>query len=128
MVVMAIVGPGLLGLIIVMGVSGGIGGSRFSRSVVINIKENSYLEASVAIGGSTSRVLFFGTSCPTSLAPIIISFSLAVPGVILGEASLSFLGLRHTAAGAKLGRDVERQRAPVHVQRAVDGDLGRVWR
>ena len=91
MVVMAIVGPGLLGLIIVMGVSGGIGGSRFSRSVVINIKENSYLEASVAIGGSTSRVLFRHI-LPNILAPIIISFSLAVPGVILGEASLSFLG------------------------------------
>ena len=91
MVVMAIVGPGMLGLIIVMGVSGGIGGSRFSRSVVINIKENSYLEASIAIGGSTSRVLLRHI-LPNILAPIIISFSLAVPGVILGEASLSFLG------------------------------------
>ena len=91
MVVMAIVGPGMLGLIIVMGVSGGIGGSRFSRSVVINIKESSYLEASIAIGGSTSRVLLRHI-LPNILAPIIISFSLTVPGVILGEASLSFLG------------------------------------
>lgn len=91
MVVMAIVGPGLLGLIIVMGVSGGIGGSRFSRSVVINIKENAYLEASLAVGSSTSRMLLRHV-LPNIMAPIIISFSLAVPGVILGEASLSFLG------------------------------------
>jgi peptide/nickel transport system permease protein len=65
--------------------------NEYRRSVVINIKENSYLEASVAIGGSTSRVLFRHI-LPNILAPIIISFSLAVPGVILGEASLSFLG------------------------------------
>lgn len=91
MVVMAIVGPGLLGLIIVMGFWGGISGSRFSRSIVINIKENSYVQASVAVGSSTRRILLRHI-LPNILAPIIISFSLAVPGVILGEAALSFLG------------------------------------
>lgn len=91
MVVMAIVGPGLAGLIIVMGISGGISGSRFPRSVVINIKENTYVHASRAVGSKTRRVLFRHI-LPNITAPIIISFSLAVPGVILGEAALSFLG------------------------------------
>jgi peptide/nickel transport system permease protein len=91
MIVMAIVGPGMSGLIIVMGVWGGISGSRFSRSVVINIKGNVYVQAAVAVGSSTRRVLLRHI-LPNILAPIIISFSLAVPGVILGEAALSFLG------------------------------------
>ena len=91
MVVMALVGPGMLGLIIVMGIWSGIGGSRFPRSVVISIKENAYVEAAVAIGCPTRRILTRHI-LPNIMAPIIISFSLAVPGVILGEAALSFLG------------------------------------
>ena len=91
MIVMAIVGPGMFGLILVMGVWGGISGSRFSRSVVINIKENVYVQAAVVVGSATRRVLLRHI-LPNILAPIIISFSLAVPGVILGEAALSFLG------------------------------------
>ena len=91
MVIMALVGPGMVGLIIVMGLWGGIGGSRFQRSVVISIKANVYVEAAVAIGCPTHRVLTHHI-LPNIMAPIIISFSLAVPGVILGEAALSFLG------------------------------------
>ena len=91
MVLMSLVGPGMLSLILVMGIHGGIGGSRFPRSVVISIKEEAYLEAGRAIGSRTSRILRRQV-LPNIMAPIIISFSLAVPGVILGEAGLSFLG------------------------------------
>jgi peptide/nickel transport system permease protein len=91
MVLMSLVGPGMLSLILVMGIHGGIGGSRFSRSVVISIKENAYLEAARAVGSSTRRVLLQDV-LPNIAAPLIVSFSLSVPGVILGEAGLSFLG------------------------------------
>ncbi|MBA7483851.1 Oligopeptide transport system permease protein OppC [subsurface metagenome] len=91
MVVMSIVGPGMLGLIIVMGLWWGIGNSRFPRSVVIGIKENVYIQAAVAIGCPTTRILTRHI-LPNIMAPMIISFSTNVPGVILGEAALSFLG------------------------------------
>ena len=91
MVLMSLVGPGMLSLILVMGIHGGIGGSRFSRSVVISIKENAYLEAARAVGSSTRRVILQDV-LPNIAAPLIVSFSLSVPGVILGEAGLSFLG------------------------------------
>jgi len=91
MIVMSVVGQGMLGLIIVMGIMGGLTGSRFSRSVVISIKENAYIQAAVAIGCPTHRI-FTRHLLPNITAPIIISFSLAVPGVILSEAGLSFLG------------------------------------
>ena len=91
MVLMSLVGPGLWSLILVMGIHGGIGGSRFSRSVVISIKENVYVEAAKTIGCSVFRILARHL-LPNIVAPIIIGFSLSVPGVILGEAGLSFLG------------------------------------
>lgn len=91
MVLMSLVGPGMMSLILVMGIHGGIGGSRFSRSVVISIKENVYLEAARAFGCTTRRILLRHV-LPNIAAPLIISFSLSVPGVILGEAGLSFLG------------------------------------
>ncbi len=91
MVIMSMIGPGMLGLILVMGVTGGITGSRFQRSTVIAIKENVYVAAATAIGCPTSRILTRHI-LPNIMAPIIVSFSMAVPGVILAEAGLSFLG------------------------------------
>jgi len=90
-VIMSLVGRGMPGLIIVMGLWYGITGSRLVRSAVIGIKENVYVEAAVAIGCSTRRILTQHI-LPNIMAPIIILFSTSVPGVILTEAALSFLG------------------------------------
>ncbi len=91
MLMMSLLGQGMFSLILVMGITGGITGSRFPRSVVISIKENVYVQAAEAVGCPTTRILTRHI-LPNITAPIIISFSLAVPGVILGEAALSFLG------------------------------------
>ena len=53
--IMSIVGPGIPQIILVMGISGGIGGSRVIRSAVIAIKENDYFLAAEAIGKRKSR-------------------------------------------------------------------------
>jgi len=90
-VIMSLVGRGMPGLIIVMGLWYGITGSRLVRSAVIAIKENVYVEAAVAIGCPTRRILTRHI-LPNIMAPIIILFSTTVPGVILTEAALSFLG------------------------------------
>ena len=91
MVVMSFAGPGMLQIIIVLGISWGIGGSRMIRGPTIAIKENVYLEAARAIGCATPRILIRHI-LPNVMAPLIILFSLRVPGIILTEASLSFLG------------------------------------
>ncbi len=89
--IMAITGPGLLNVIIVLGVLYGIWASRIVRSAVIGIKENLYVEAAVAIGSPTWRVLIKNI-LPNIMAPIIIIFTISVGGMILSEASMSFLG------------------------------------
>jgi len=91
MIIMGLVGPGMLSLIIAMGVVSGLGGSRFPRSVVISIKENVYVQAARAVGCSHTRILTHHI-LPNMMPIIIISFSISVPGVILAEAALSFLG------------------------------------
>lgn len=88
---MAITGPGLLQVILVLGFLGGIGQSRVVRSAVIGIKENVYVEAANAIGCSTGRILTRHI-LPNIMAPIIILFTVSMAGMILAEATLSFLG------------------------------------
>jgi len=87
----SIIQPGIWQVIVVLGVTWGIIGSRIIRGAVISIKENAYIEASRAIGCSTTRILIRHI-LPNILAPTIILFSTRVPNVILLEASLSFLG------------------------------------
>ena len=89
--IMSIVGQGLLQTIVVLGVTGGIGGSRVVRSAVIAIKENAYFQAAEAIGSSRWRTLVWHV-VPNIVAPVIIVFSINIGAVIISEASLSFLG------------------------------------
>jgi len=89
---MAIVGPGLLQILLVLGVSSGISAIRFKRSLVFAIKENLYVQASQAIGARTSRILWYHL-LPNIMPMIIVLFTIGMGGVILAEASLSFLGL-----------------------------------
>ncbi len=90
--IISIVGPGLLQVIVILGIIWGIAGSRLVRGAVIGIKENVYVTAAIAIGCPSSRIIRRHI-LPNIMAPIIIYFSTTVPGIILTEASLSFLGL-----------------------------------
>ena len=89
--VMSIAGRGLLQIIVVLGIAGGIGGSRVLRGAVIGIKENDYFLAARAIGSPTTATLMRHV-LPNIMPVIIIIFSITVGGVIMAEASLSFLG------------------------------------
>ena len=89
--IMSIVGRGLPQIIVVLGVTGGIGASRVVRGAVIGIKENDYFLAARAAGTPTSQILVRHV-LPNIMAPVIIIFSINIGGVIISEASLSFLG------------------------------------
>ena len=92
LIIMSLVGQGMWQLILVLGITGGLGGSvRVVRSAVITIRSNVYMEAATAIGCSTPRMLMRHI-LPNILAPIIIMYTIGMGGVILSEASLSFLG------------------------------------
>ena len=89
--IMSIVGRGIPQIIVVLGISGGIGTSRVVRGAVIGIKENDYFLAAPAIGSRGTATLMRHV-LPNIMPVMIIIFSISVGGVIIAEASLSFLG------------------------------------
>ena len=89
--IITIVGQGIPQIIVVLGVTSGIGNSRVIRSAVIGIKENPYFEAARAIGSAPGHILKRHV-WPNITAPVIVVFSITIGGIIIAEASLSFLG------------------------------------
>ncbi len=90
--IMFALGPSIFNVFIALGVVGWAGMARLVRSQVIALKEMDFVEAARAQGLSdwmivTRHIL------PNCLGPIIVSISLGIPGAIMGEAGLSFLGL-----------------------------------
>ena len=77
--VMSIAGRGLPEIILVLGISGGIAGSRLLRSAVVGIKENDYFLAARAVGTPTTQILLRHV-LPNIMAPIIIVFSINIGG------------------------------------------------
>ena len=89
--IMSIAGSGLLQIIVVLGIAGGIGTSRVVRGAVIAIKENDYFLAARAIGSRGTATLMRHV-LPNIAPVVIIIFTINIGGVIIAEASLSFLG------------------------------------
>ena len=91
LIIIAQTGPGMMQVIIVVGLTTGIGGSRIVRGAVIGIKGNMYVDAASAVGCSLPRTLIRHIF-PNVLAPLIVLFSTRIASVIMAEAGLSFLG------------------------------------
>ena len=89
--IMSVVGRGLPQIILVLGIVGGLNGSRVLRGAVIAIKESDYFLAAEAVGSPRLRT-FFRHVLPNIMPLIIIAFSISIGGVILSLASLGFLG------------------------------------
>ncbi|HEU4450897.1 MAG TPA: ABC transporter permease [Gaiellaceae bacterium] len=76
--------------------------ARVVRGQVITLKENDYVRAARAVGARWYRVL--GRHIlPNTLGILIISMFLSLPGVVLGEAFISFIGLGINPPNASWG-------------------------
>jgi peptide/nickel transport system permease protein len=91
-VVVSVLGPGMVQIIITLGLLLGIAGSRIIRSAVVSVRENMYVHAAQSIGASTPWILWRHI-LPNVLPPIIVLFTTRVGFVILAESGLAFLGL-----------------------------------
>lgn len=100
-------GPGLMNAMFGVGLVYSPRIFRIARSSILNVKDETYIEASVAIGGSPSRVLW-RHAFPNSLNSILVQISLMGGFALLAEASLSFLGVGvqspQASWGSMLGR------------------------
>lgn len=89
---MAVLSPGLVNIILVLGIIPAANSSRVIRSSTLAAKENQYIEAARAVGASHQRILVRHI-LPNVLAPIIIIATIGLGFTILAEATLSFLGM-----------------------------------
>lgn len=90
--VLVILGQGVVNLVIILGIGQWVVYARVARGQVIAQREKEYVEAMRAIGARDWRIMA-NEIFPNILAPLIVIASFNVAGVILSEASLSFLGL-----------------------------------
>lgn len=79
-------------IVTILGFTGWMSVSRIVRSQVLSLKQQEFVQAARALGMGPARIVFRHL-IPNTLAPVIVSCSLAIGGVIIAEASLSFLGL-----------------------------------
>lgn len=90
--VIALVGPGVGRLILLLGLTAWPGTARVVRAEVLSLRARPFVEASRALGASPVRTLLREV-LPNALPPALVVLSLAAAGAILTEAGLSFLGL-----------------------------------
>ena len=81
-----------LGIVIILGLIGWTGLAREVRGKVLAIREADYVHAAEVAGASSGRIIFKHL-IPNISSHIIVSATLSVPVMIIGESSLSFLGL-----------------------------------
>jgi peptide/nickel transport system permease protein len=81
------------------------GGSRIIRGLTLSLKQNDYVLAAQALGAGHGRIILRHL-LPNTLPIVIISATAAVGAVIIGEASLSFLGLGVAPGTPSWGQDL----------------------
>jgi peptide/nickel transport system permease protein len=85
-------GQDLLGLILILGLTGWLGYARIVRGVVLSLKEMLYVEAARALGAAPARLLLRHV-LPGVWAPVIVVATQQVGAMMIAESSLTFLGI-----------------------------------
>jgi peptide/nickel transport system permease protein len=103
--VMAVLGPGLLNVILSLSVIVAALNSRVIRGATLQVAQHAFVESARAMGASHPRILLFHI-LPNITATIIILATIGLGGIILAESALSFLGFGvpppHPSWGAML--------------------------
>jgi len=90
-VLIAVLGNRLHITIMILGFLGWMGFARVVRSQVLSLKERPFIEAAKAVGAGTGHVIFRHI-VPNVMGLVYVTLATSVPGAIVGEAALSWLG------------------------------------
>jgi peptide/nickel transport system permease protein len=90
--IVTVLGPGLINALLAIGIVSIPIYARVVRASVLSVKEQEFVEATRALGGSHMRILFQRV-LPNSITPLIVQGTLGIATAILDAAALSFLGL-----------------------------------
>ncbi len=89
---LALLGPSLRNVIIVIAVAFAPNYARVSRALVLSVKQNPFVEVERSLGASNLRIVLVHI-LPNIMAPLFILMAMDLPSAITTEAGLSFLGL-----------------------------------
>jgi peptide/nickel transport system permease protein len=89
--IMAVLGPGLLNVILSLSILVAASGARVIRGAALSVMQNAYLEAAQAMGLGHLRIVLRYV-LPNVMATVLILATIGLGAVILAESSLSFLG------------------------------------
>jgi peptide/nickel transport system permease protein len=90
--IVAVLGGGLMNVIIVLGIGSWVPYARIVRGQVLSAKSQEYVLAARTIGAQDA-VILFRHILPNVITPAIIIATFGVAAAIIGEATLSFLGV-----------------------------------
>jgi peptide/nickel transport system permease protein len=90
--VVAVLGPSLVNVLVALTLIGWVGYARLVRGQVLRAREFEYVQAARAVGASSPHILWRHV-IPTAIPALLVQATLGMAGAIIGEASLSFLGL-----------------------------------
>jgi peptide/nickel transport system permease protein len=88
----AVLGPSLRNVVLALVLIGWVGYARLVRGQVLRIRELDYVQAARALGAPLGRVLVKHV-VPGTFSAVTVQATLGMAGIIIAEASLSFLGL-----------------------------------
>lgn len=90
--IMAVLGPGVVSLLIALGMTNWSWSCRITRSAVLSLKSQGYVQAARTLGYGDIRIMLTQL-LPNIVGPILVMASLGIGEAVLAEAALSFLGL-----------------------------------
>jgi peptide/nickel transport system permease protein len=90
--IMFVLGPGVINVFIALGLLSWTHYARLVRGQVMQLREMEYTQACIVCGGSNTRIIIRHL-LPNCMSTIIVLVTLGIPGAILTEASLSYIGL-----------------------------------
>ncbi len=88
----AVIGPSLTGLVLALCATAWVSYARLARAQVLSLRQREFVLAARGLGASPWRIAWRHL-LPNLLAPLVVQATFGLPGAILAEASLSFLGL-----------------------------------
>ncbi len=98
----AVLGPSLFNVITALTILGWVSYARLVRGQVLSVKEREYIFAAKTSGQSDMRIMLRHI-LPNVISPVIVQATFSMAGVIIAEASLSFLGLGVAPGTPSLG-------------------------
>ena len=98
----AVLGAGLSNLILALCITSWVGYARLTRAQVLSLRQRQHVMAAESLGASTLRIMF-KHMLPLLAAPLLVEATYSMAGLVIAEASLSFLGLGIQAPNASWG-------------------------